>query len=386
METIFVTGATGFIGNKLVQELVCRGHRVRVFTRRTSETSDLHHDRVVLVTGDVRDVDSLQEGMRGCRQVYHMAAYAKIWSRDPQTFFQHNVQGFQNVIEAARLCDVERVVYTSTVVTLGPTPHGLIASEESGRVMDRYFTEYEHSKVLAERLAMRYAAEGFPLVIVNPTRVYGPGKLTEGNSVTQMIDLYDRGRMPLILNGGVNVGNYVFVDDLVKGHILAMENGRMGERYLLGGENVSLQRLFEYVDEVSGKKHIQINLPPLLAQFYARLELRKAEWFGMYPRITPGWVETFLHDWAYSCSKAEQELGYAITPLKEGIRQTYEWIVSQRSNSQEHRGKMGNNSGEQVEANGADHFQQKRPSETLTVREAMEDSEWANLWPVMFKP
>ena len=327
--SIFVTGATGFIGTALVAELVRCGNRVRALTRAASDRTGLALEHVSLVTGDILDRDSLERGMAGCSRVFHVAAYARNWARDPRAFFTHNVEGTRNVLAAARAAGVERVVLTSTVVTLGPTPQGVVGDEASPRSTPRFFTAYEESKTLAEREALGWAAEGLPVVIVNPTRVYGPGKLTEGNSVTLMIDLYDRGTLPVLL-GGDRVGNYVLVDDLVRGHILAMEKGKAGERYLLGGENASLERLFELIDDVSGKKHRQISLPRFLALAYACLEEKKAEWFGAYPRITPGWVGTFLHDWAYSCAKAERELGYTTTPLREGIRLTYEWLVRSR--------------------------------------------------------
>ena len=128
----------------------------------------------------------------------------------------------------------------------------------------------------------------------------------------------------------MNMGNYAFVDDLVRGYVLAMEKGRVGERYILGGENVSLKGLFALVDEVTGRRHRQIGLPPWAALAFARFEKLKAEWLGVYPQITPGWVETFLTDWVYSCAKAERELGYTITPLREGIRATCEWLGAQR--------------------------------------------------------
>jgi len=266
--------------------------------------------------------------MEGCSQVYHLAAYAKNWARDPSVFFQQNVDGMKNVVRAARDAGVKRVVFTSTIVVFGPRPAGVVGDESMPRITPRYFTEYEESKAVAEHEALEFVRQGHPLVIVNPTRVYGPGKLTEGNSVSLMIDMYDRGKVPVLLNGGVNVGNYVLVDDLVRGHILAMERGKIGERYILGGENASLKHIFELVGEVSGKKHFQFNLPPSIAMIYGSLEKKKAEWLRMYPQITPGWVETFLQDWAYSCAKAERELGYTVTPLKEGIRMTYEWLMS----------------------------------------------------------
>jgi nucleoside-diphosphate-sugar epimerase len=266
--------------------------------------------------------------MTGCSEVFHLAAYARNWAKDPATFFRLNVEGARNVLEAAAEAGVRRIVYTSTVVVFGPTPPGVVGTEEMPRATPRFLTEYEESKAVAEKEVLEMAARGLPVVVVHPTRVYGPGKRTEGNSVSLMIDEYDRGRFPVVPGRGENVGNYAFVDDLVDGHLLAMEKGRVGERYILGGENSSLSGLLRLVDELTGKRHVQIGLPRALAMLYARLEKRKAEWFGVYPKITPGWVETFLEDWAYSCGKAERELGYRVTPLREGVRRTLEWLHS----------------------------------------------------------
>ena len=331
--TIFVTGATGFIGTTLVNELVRRGHRVHALTRAASDRTGLDHAQVTIVRGDLMDPESLAAGMKGCTHVFHLAAYAKNWARDPQTFYRQNVDGMRNVFHAASANGVERVTFTSSIVTFGPTAPGIVGDETMPRLTDRYYTEYEETKAAAEEEALKMAANGFPVVIVNPTRVYGPGKLTEGNSVSLMIDQYDRGLVPILLDRGINVGNYAFVDDLVRGHILAMEKGRIGERYILGGENASLKRFFEYVDEASGKKHFQMNLPPWAGMTYGRVQKFAADTFGIYPQITTGWVETFLQDWAFSCAKAERELGYTFLPLREGIRRTYEWILSQRHRS-----------------------------------------------------
>jgi len=327
---IFVTGATGFIGTKLVNELVRKGHTVRALSRSTSNRSGLDLSNVEIVQGDILDVESLARGIEGCSQVYHLAAYAKNWAPDKKVFFEMNVIGMRNVFEAAKRANVERVVFTSTIVTFGPTMPGVVGDETMDRITQHFYTEYEETKAIAEREVLNFASRNFPVVIVNPTRVYGPGKMTEGNSVSLMIDQYDRGLVPILLNRGVNVGNYVLVDDLVRGHILAMENGKVGERYILGGENVSLKEVYRTVDDVSGKKHFQVNLPPSFAMLYAKEEQLKARWLGLYPQITPGWVDTFLQDWTYSCAKAEKELGYTITPFKEGVRMTYEWLLEQR--------------------------------------------------------
>ncbi len=336
VEKIFVTGATGFIGSRLVQALSDRGHAVRALSRRPDpepppgfegpDGGPLAHELVELVRGDITDRDSLRRGMEGCSHVFHLAAYAKNWARDPKTYFDVNVQGVRNVFDAAEEHGVRRVVWTSTFMTFGPTPPGVVGNEDMPRTTDRYLTEYEKTKSVAEREAMRRADEGLPVVIVNPTRVYGPGHLTEGNALSTLIDDYDRGKVPVLLNRGVNVGNYVLVDDVVAGHILAMEKGRLGQRYILGGENVSLKEFFRTIDRVSGRRHFQLPLLKATPLLFAYLQQKRAEWFGVYPQITPGWVRTFLLDWAYSSDKATAELGFRPTPLDEGIGITYRWI------------------------------------------------------------
>ena len=327
---VFVTGGTGFVGGRLVAALLERGRRVRALARSTSERPT-GGDGLEWVTGDVLDRDSLRRGVEGCTEVFHLAAYAKNWAKDPSTFRRVNVDGARNVFEAAAEVGVRRVVYTSTVVVFGPTPPGIVGDEAMPRATPRFFTEYEESKAVAEREALERASRGLPVVIVHPTRLYGPGPLTEGNSVSLMIDQYDRGRFPALLNGGGDVGNYAFVEDVVEGHLLAMEKGRVGERYLLGGENVSLKGLFALVDEVTNRRHFQVEMPRSVALFYAGIEKRKAEWLGVYPKVTPGWVETFLADWAFTSAKAGRELGYRITPLREGLRRTLDWLHAEPS-------------------------------------------------------
>lgn len=334
----FVTGANGFIGTRLIEALVARGQAVRALSRRPNPQPDpppgfgwtdggpLASPLVEWVKGDITDPDSLVRGMEGCTEVYHLAAYAKNWSKDPSVFYEMNVQGMRNVFHAAAQQGVRRVVWTSTMLTFGPTPRGEVFCEESPRITDRYFAEYEETKTIAEQEALARAAEGFPVVIVNPARVYGPGHLTEGNSVALLIDQYDRGLVPVLLNRGVNVGNWVYIDDVVQGHLLAMEKGRIGQRYLLGGENASLRQFFRLVDQVSGKRHFQVPVFHYSALVFAWFLKKRAEWFGIYPQISPGWVRMFLADWAFSTEKAQRELGYRPTPLAEGLRHTYEWL------------------------------------------------------------
>jgi len=332
---VLVTGATGFIGTRLVQALVERGRSVRALCRRDNVTSPpglglrdgapLRHPKVELFRGDITDAESVNRAMEGCTEVFHVAGYAKNWAPDPTTFYRVNRDGVKNVLAAAQRCGVRRVVWTSTIQTFPPTPPGQIG-DETWVNRGPFLTDYEASKVAAEKEALAMARQGLDVVIVNPTRVFGPGHITEGNSLSRLIDMYDRGRLPFLLNAGRNIGNYVFVEDVVEGHLLAMERGRSGEKYILGGENVSLREFFRLVDQVSDKRHFQIPIFRPGALTFAWVQKKLAEWFGIYPAITPGWVRTFLMDRAYTCRKAQEELGYQPRPLIEGLRITYAWL------------------------------------------------------------
>ncbi len=343
MGKFFVTGGTGFIGLRLIQALVERGQAVRALSRRPALKPEpppgfawknggpLDSPLVEWLPGDVTDRDSLRRGMAGCTHVFHLAGYARNWAPDPAIYHTVNTLGTRNILDAAEQPGVERIVCTSTSLTFGPSPPGGQTSEESPRTTPRFFTEYERTKAAAEQEAMRRAREGLPVVIVSPTRVYGPGHLTEGNSVTLLVDQYDRGKVPVLLNFGRNVGNWVYVDDVVQGHLLAMEKGHIGERYILGGEDASLREFFRLVDRLSGKRHWQIPLWRGLPLLFAWVQKKRAEWFGVYPQITPDWVRLFTVDWAQSSEKARRELGYEPLPLAEGLQRTWQWLEQVRS-------------------------------------------------------
>ena len=320
---VFVTGSTGFIGSALVAKLLERGFSVRALKRSVCTET---HPNLEYISGDITDKGALRNGMTGCSYVFHLAAYAKNWAADPLTFTRINIEGTRNVFAIAQELKFERIVWTSTIVTLGFTPPGVVGNEQMPRQKELCFTEYERTKTIMEREAAEWVKNGLPLVIVNPTRIFGPGVQSESNSVTQLISRYRRGLFPILLNLGRNVGNYGFIDDVAEGHILAMERGKIGERYILGGKNVSLAELFQTVDDVDGKKRLRLKILwviPMLVAHYLELQ---AKCLGFYPPITPGWVRTFLVDWAFSCEKAEQELGYKITPFDEAIRQTCRWL------------------------------------------------------------
>ncbi|MBQ3333709.1 MAG: NAD-dependent epimerase/dehydratase family protein [Thermoguttaceae bacterium] len=333
--TILLTGASGFIGTTLTRQLLADGNKVRGLSRKepklppgfTGTEEELwKHPNFEYAAGDIMDKESLNRAMEGCRYVIHMAGFAKNYSRDPSVFERINKNGMENVFDVAQQRGIEKIVWTSSIVTLGPTDKGQVGDESMPRHTDQYLTEYEQSKTIAEHEALRRAAAGLPVVIVLPTRVYGPGQFTEGNSLARIIDDYRRGRFPFLINLGVNVGNYGLVDDVACGHYLALQKGRVGERYILGGENASLKEFFRLIDQVTGKRHFKLPLLKFWPMVVGHSCKLGAKLFGIYPPITPGWVRTFMVDWAFPVKKAETELGYQPTPLKEGLARTCRWL------------------------------------------------------------
>jgi nucleoside-diphosphate-sugar epimerase len=322
-----ITGGTGFIGRALVQRLLSEGEEIRLLVRSTSDLAGLDDKRIQLCPGDVTDRESLRVAASGCRQVFHLAAYAQSWAKDPSYYSRVNIEGTKNLLDACVEKKIDRIVMASTSVTLGSSSdmsHG----ESDGRDENSFATEYERSKYLAEKTALYYVPRGLSVVFVNPTRVYGPGKLTEANSVTKLIKMCLRQRACLILGQGREIGNYVFVDDVVTGMLAAMARGRAGERYILGGDNLSLNDFFGLLRKLSRKQGVRLVIPVRLALVFGRFEEWKARRLGIRPLVTREWVKNFMMDWAFSSEKARAELDYHPRSLEEGLKLTLSWLNS----------------------------------------------------------
>jgi len=321
---LLVTGATGFIGLNLVQYLCKLGNPPRVLCRPTSDTSKLINQPIQIVYGDIQDIYSVNQAVSGCDHIFHLAGYARNWANNPAIFYKVNVAGTRNILKAASKEKVKKVVVTSTSMTLGPS-RGNPQTETSDR-MDDFFCDYERSKFYTEQLVMDFVKDGLPVVLVNPTRVFGPGLITEGNTVTRMIKLYLKRKRWLILDNGSAIGNYAFVEDVVHGHWLAMQKGQPGEKYVLGGESLSYNEFFNILAELSGRHYRMIHVPFLLALIFSKVEMALAKSIGIYPLITPDWVRVFVRDWDFSSEKAQKELDYKITPFREALQKTLIWI------------------------------------------------------------
>jgi nucleoside-diphosphate-sugar epimerase len=320
---VFLTGATGFIGGLLANKLADRDYEVVAMIRNPARAGRIQHPNIRLVKGDLESKGLMLSAMEGAEVVFHLAALAGVWAPG-DTFERVNVVGTENVLEAAKKVGVPKVVVTSTAGVIGPVVDGPV-HEATVRATD-FFSEYERTKFVSEQLIEERARQGQHIVRVNPSRVYGPGPLNVSNSVTKLIAQYVAGRWRFLPGDGKTAGNYVFVEDVVKGHLLAWEKGRSGERYLLGGEDASYEAFFATIANLSGKHHRLFPLPLGLMLAFGHLQEFLAERFGRQPLITPGWVRKYNYDWRVSSAKAQRELGYTVTPLAAGIERTLSWL------------------------------------------------------------
>lgn len=322
---IFVTGATGFIGSRLALRLASQGTVVHALYRDPGKTSIITHPNIMLFKGDILDPDSLKAAAEGCSGIYHTAAFARVWHKDVSTIYRLNIEGTMNVINAGVNAGVKRIVCTSTAGVLGPSASGSMVDENSQQPKS-FFTDYEASKSILEKALKTVAKAGTDIIVVNPTRVYGPGVLSDSNGVTRMIQKYIRGQWHIIPGNGDSIGNYVYVEDVVTGHLLAMENGKPGERYVLGGANLSYDELFNVLAELAGKKYWLVHLPVPVMEFVSTVMLLLAKLSGNPPLIVPALVRKYYHHWNVSDEKAKQQLGYRPVDFATGAGLTMEWL------------------------------------------------------------
>lgn len=322
---VFVTGGTGFLGKQLVKELSLSGEEIHLLVREKNTVEEMDNKRYKIFVGDVTKTHTIKTAMKGCKTVFHMASLVKAWTRNPENFYQINVEGFQNVMECSLEEGVSKFVYTSSFMALGPS-YDKINTEETTRDPYHLHNPYEETKYLADQLIPQYLDKGLPVITVYPCVIYGPGKITDGNLVVRIILDFLGRKIPGVLGDGSKVWNYVFISDVVKGHLLAREKGITGQKYILGGENTSMKNFFALLEGLTGISAPKYRIPYWVAKTSARWEVFLASLSGKIPKHTPSVIEIYKHDWAYSSEKAEQELGYTHIPLREGLERTLDWI------------------------------------------------------------
>jgi dihydroflavonol-4-reductase len=314
-----VTGATGFVGWHVARKLLDRGDPVRALARDPARLRELPGAEPV--RGDLRDPESLARAVAGCEIVYHVAADYRLWTRQPEEMFQSNVDGTRALLEAAKRAGVERFVYTSTVGCIS-FPAGGIGDERTPATLDQMQGPYKRSKFLAEQVALEFAAAGFPVVIVNPTAPVGDHDFKPTPTGKIVVD-FARGKIPAYLDTGLNL---VDVADVAQGHLLACERGAVGERYILGAENMTLQQIFETLGPMVGRTPSRVRIPYAVAYAAGVASTGWATLTGKEPRAPLDGVRMARKKMWVRHDKASHELGYSPGPASEALRRAVNWF------------------------------------------------------------
>lgn len=319
MKWVLVTGATGFLGWHIAHQLLERGERVRVLARDPGRVAEL--EGAETAAGDLRDADSLARAVRGCSMVYHAAADYRLWARHGEELYQSNVDGTRNILRAAREAGVERVVYTSTVGCIG-IPSGGIGDETVPVALESMAGAYKRSKFLAEQTALGFAEEGFPVVIVNPTAPVGDHDRKPTPTGKIIVDFL-RGKMPAYVDTGLNL---VDARDTARGHLLAAEKGKPGERYILGCENLTLKEILERLARLAGAPAPRIQVPYGVAYLAGVCSTAWAMVTGTEPRAPLDGVRMARKKMFVTWEKARNELGFTPGPVDGALGQAIQWF------------------------------------------------------------
>lgn len=318
-----VTGANGFLGSAVVRSLLAAGHEVRVLVRSGSNRRNLGSLSVEISEGDLRDVPSLKRAVANCQNLFHVAADYRLWVPDPESMYDINVHGTQALIMAAAEAGVERMIYTSSVATLGTNPDGTPANEDTPSSLEGMIGHYKRSKFLAEQAARHLTRQhNLSLVIVNPSTPIGPGDIRPTPTGQMVLDTLCN-RMPAYVDTGLNV---VHTDDIANGHLLAYKHGKPGERYILGGENMTLLQILQILDRINGKPIQRIGLPVRVILPAAWIMERIATVTRSEPRMTVDGLRMATKKMFFSSEKAIRELGYYHRPAVEALHDAAVWF------------------------------------------------------------
>ncbi len=321
--TTLVTGGTGFVGSAVVRRLLDEGESVRVLTRPNADRRNLDGLDVEIVTGDLLDRGSLCAALSGCEALFHIAADYRLWVPNPGTLYRTNVEATRTLMQAAGEAGVRRIVYTSSVAVLATARAGKPSDESTPVGIDDMIGHYKRSKYLAEEAVRGMVAEeGLPAVIVNPSMPVGPRDI-KPTPTGRMIVEAATGRMPAFVETGLNV---VHVDDVAEGHLLAFQKGDVGERYVLGGQNVTLGQILAAIARLQGRRPPRVRLPHAMILPIAHAAEAMARVSGREPFVTVDGARMARKTMFYSSAKAERELGYRSRPLEEALRDALSWF------------------------------------------------------------
>jgi dihydroflavonol-4-reductase len=319
----FVTGASGFLGSHVAKVLCEQGARLRLLVRASSNLKNLQGLNADTVTGDLRDPASLEKALAGCDTVFHVAADYRLWVRDPHQMYRANVEGTRALLDAARKNAVQRIVYTSSVATIGFTSNGHTADEDSPVSLDDMIGHYKRSKFLAEQIALEAGRSGMHVVTVNPTTPVGEQDVKPTPTGRIVLDFLKR-KFPAYVETGLNL---VDVRDCARGHVAALEKGKSGERYILGGENLTLKQILDKLAAITGLSSPRVKLPYIFAFATGIIdETITGRMLNKEPRATMDAVRMGKKMMFATSAKAERELGWKIVPVDDALRRAVGWF------------------------------------------------------------
>jgi dihydroflavonol-4-reductase len=318
--TTLVTGAAGFLGSHLARQLVARGETVRVLVRSSSSNRAIGDLSLEYVTGDLRDADSLERAMNGMQRVFHVAADYRLWARNPQEIYDSNVVGTKNLLAAAAKARIEQLVYTSTVATIA-VDRPELPNEFTDTTLEEMIGHYKRSKWLAEQEVLKAASMGLPAIVAMPTTPVGPWDWKPTPTGKIILDFLN-GKMPGYVDTGLN---FVGVEECAAGHLLVSERGKIGERYLLGAENLTLKDLLDALAGITGLRAPGMKIPHGVALGVAYVESAFSRLFGKEPQIPVEGVKIAQHKMFVDCSRAHRELGFQPGPVAAALERAVRW-------------------------------------------------------------
>jgi dihydroflavonol-4-reductase len=319
----FLTGATGFLGSHVARVLCAQGAELRLLVRTTSNLKNLEGLNAETATGDLRDPASIDKAMSGCDTVFHVAADYRLWARDPEQMYRSNVEGTRAILESARKNGVRRVVYTSSVATMGFTRNGNPADEDSPVALADMIGHYKRSKFMAEQIALEAGRSGMDVVVVNPTTPVGEQDIKPTPTGRIILDFLKR-KFPAYVDTGLNL---VDVTECARGHVAALERGKSGERYILGGENLTLKQILDKLGAITGLSSPTVKLPYFFAFAAAAVdETITGRILHREPRATIDAVRMGRKKMFASSAKSERDLGWKLVPAENALRRAVEWF------------------------------------------------------------
>lgn len=324
---ILITGATGYIGNQLANKLAQQEDEINILVRDIHSANLPRGKNISVFKGDITNADSIAVAVKGCTLVYHCAAIAKLSLSERNPFEKVNVNGTRNILQASVNAKVQKLVFTSSAGVLGPSTH--IPLTENDPRIEPFESDYDLSKHLAENLVREFVNKGLDTVIVNPGRVYGPGPATYSNAVNRTIEYILNKKILLFPKIDKYISSYSYIDDVVNGHLLAMQNGIAGENYILGGENISYGHLLQSVKEYAAVKNSVLKIPVSVLKGLASISLlinKKTE-------LTPSLIVRFAKHRMLNSEKAIKNLGYHITSFDEGLKTTIDYLQTRNNKS-----------------------------------------------------